>query len=90
MRLVTLSELIESKLEKIEYHVGGSIWSLRLTMSDGRQSPIFGTKQVLDAEILLDTRKEVGRIDMLESNDKKYVNSIIFYERANKIERSKG
>jgi len=49
--MVTLSNLIESKLSKIEYHVGGSIWSMRLTMSDGRQSPTFGTRNVLDAEL---------------------------------------
>jgi len=57
-------------------------------MSDGRQSPTFGTRQVLDAALFLDPKKEIGRIDILESEDKKYVNAIVFYERATPAERA--
>ena len=36
LRMMTLEELANSKLSKIEYYVGGSVWSVRITMSDGR------------------------------------------------------
>jgi len=34
----------------------------------------------------LDVDKHIGRIDVLESDDEKYVNSVIFYEPANEDE----
>ena len=90
LRLVTLSNLIEARVQKIEYHVGGSIWSLRLTMSDGRQSPIFGTKNCLDQAVFFDEGKHIARIDVLESDDKKYVNAINFFEAATEAEEERG
>ena len=62
LRLITLENLAKSKLKKIEYHTGGSVWSIRITMSDGRQSPIFGTKNCIDTEVTLDPSREINEI----------------------------
>ena len=78
LRLITLENLQQSKLKKIEYHVGGSLWSMRITMSDGRQSPIFGTKNVIDAQIEFDPNIPINEIHMLSSEQDKYVNAIRF------------
>ena len=81
LRLETLDNLTASKLTKIEYHVGGSIWSTQISMSDGRQSPVFGSRNVLDQELHLDPNEEIGQIQILQSSDRKYVNSIKFMAR---------
>lgn len=47
-------------------------------MSDGRQSPVYGTRNVLDAELHLDPSKQIGEIQVLQSSDRKYVNAIRF------------
>jgi hypothetical protein len=36
MRAFTLDNLTNVKLRQIEWQVSGSLWSIRLTMSDGR------------------------------------------------------
>ena len=84
--MVTLENLAKSKLKKIEYHTGGSVWSIRVTMSDGRQSPIFGTKNVVDAEVTLDPSRDIREIQMLSSDDDKYVNAIRLCERGQSSE----
>ena len=38
---------------------------MQLTMSDGRQSPVFGTRNVLDAQLHIDANKDIGRIEIL-------------------------
>ena len=75
LRQETLDNLIQSKLIKLAYHVGGSVWALQATMSDGRQSPVIGTRNVLDAYCELDPDIHIGQIQVLESSDKKYVRS---------------
>ena len=62
IRLETLDNLIGSRLTKIDYHVGGFIWSMALTMSDGRRSPTFGSRNVIDAEVRIDPDREIGQI----------------------------
>ena len=54
LRLETLENLALTRLTKIDYHVGGSIWSMQLTMNNGRKSPVFGTRNVLDATLEMD------------------------------------
>ena len=51
-------------------------------MSDGRQSPVFGTRNVIDAELKLDISKDIGSVEILSSTDEKYVHSIRFFERS--------
>ena len=75
MRRITLSDLRDCFLKRIDYHVGGSIWSMKLEMSDGRTSPIFGTKNVIDATQDIDPQIRIDRIEMLSSEDGKYVNA---------------
>ena len=75
---MTLENLAKSRLKRIEYHTGGSVWSIRLTMSDGRVSPTFGTKNVVDSYIDIDSSQEINRIEMLGSSDNKYVNAMRF------------
>jgi len=50
-----------------------------MVMADGRESPCFGTKNVLSAELEIDASKPITRIEMLTSTDKKYLNAIKFY-----------
>ena len=47
-------------------------------MSDGRQSPVIGTRNCIDMELELDPERAIGQIQVLESSDKKYVNAIRF------------
>jgi len=54
-------------------------------MQDGRQSPVFGTRNVLDNVLRLDTNTVITKIRMLESEDKKYLNAIEFYGRRQSI-----
>ena len=62
LRLETLDNLADSRLCQIDYHVGGSIWSLQLTMTGGRKSPVFGTRNVIDASVQIDPELEIGQI----------------------------
>lgn len=39
---------------------------------------MFGTRNVLDAELSLDPSKQIGEIQVLQSSDRKYVNAIRF------------
>ena len=78
---MTLDELYNSRLSKIEYHASGSIWSLQLKFSDGRASPIFGTRSVIDQSITIDTQVDIGEIQLLTSKDMKYTNAVKFVER---------
>lgn len=75
MRRITLSDLRDSNLKRIDYHVGGSIWSMKLGMSDGRTSPVFGSKNVIDDSQEIDPQIRIDRVEMLSSDDGKYVNA---------------
>ena len=60
LRLETLENLADSKLCAIDYYVGGSIWSIGLTFTGGRKSPVFGTRNIIDSQVQLDPEKEIG------------------------------
>ena len=55
-------------------------------MSDGRQSPIFGTRNVIDASIDFDPDVPINEIQMLSSDDDKYVNAIRFNNKVDPSE----
>lgn len=56
-------------------------------MSDGRKSPIIGTRNVIDMEMELDPNIPIGCIQILESSDKKYVNALRFMGRQSDSDR---
>ena len=72
LRGITLENLAESKLQKFEWHVSGSIWSIQLTMSDGRTSGHIGSRNKLDGSEWFKPGDKVTAIEMLHSPEHAY------------------
>jgi len=77
--MMTLEQLSKSRLARLEYFAAGSIWSLRMSMAGDRESPVFGTKNMIDKHLHIHPDDEITSIRMLESSDKKYLNAIEFH-----------
>jgi hypothetical protein len=53
--------------------VTGSLWSIRLTMTDGRQSPHFGSRNFLTDSCDFGADCQIQQLALLSCPDNKYV-----------------
>jgi hypothetical protein len=74
--MLTLEDLAASQLQRIQWHVSGSIWSMRMTMCDGRESPVMGGRNACEDQYMFKGDDNVEIIRLLESQDHKYVNAL--------------
>jgi len=79
--MLTLEDLTLSKLRKLEWQSSGSIWSMKLSMSDGRQSPEFGGRNPIDKQLTFTRDNDIKYIMLLQSEDEKYINGLKFWGR---------
>lgn len=72
MRNITLENLVDRKLQKIEWHCTGSLWSIQITMSDGAISQHIGSRNKLDQVYEFAEDDFIQEIRMLNSPGNKY------------------